>query len=173
MLAERWRTRPIVRPPRTHGSAPQHFSALVALQSTRQTAATPMADATDPVPGWTRREQIELDGLKFDICVAASGGECIGVWKCRDCGEHGASARKNSTADQASTRAQIDLALITTWFTADHANQSESAHSDRRMAAGSRTSTHHLPVRTNRQAVCGVYEGSAHSCGTAMTSKLV
>lgn len=88
-----------------------------------------MADAADPVPGWTRREQIELDGLKFDICVAASGGECIGVWKCRDCGEHGASARKNSTADQASTRAQIDLALITTWFTADHANQSESAHS--------------------------------------------
>ena len=80
-----------------------------ALQSTRQSSAYPSVDATGHGPRWTRREQIEIDGQMYDVCVTVRGGEYVGVWICRECGEHGASALKSSTADQASTRAQIDL----------------------------------------------------------------
>ena len=80
-----------------------------ALRSTRQSSAPPSADATAHGPRWTRREQIEIDGQMYDVCVTVRGAEYVGVWICRECGEHGASALKNSTADQASTRAQIDL----------------------------------------------------------------
>ena len=80
-----------------------------ALQSTRQSSAYSSTDATDHGPRWTRREQIEIDRQMYDVCVTVRGGEYIGVWICRECGEHGVSALKSSTADQASTRAQIDL----------------------------------------------------------------
>ena len=80
-----------------------------ALQRPRHIAEVQHVDATDHGPRWTRREQVEIDGLKYDICVTVRRDEYVGVWMCRDCGEHGAAVLKNSTADQASTRAQIDL----------------------------------------------------------------
>jgi len=79
------------------------------LQSTRQSSAYPSANAADHGPRWTRREQIEIDSQMYDVCVTIRDGAYVGVWICRECGEHGASALKSSTADQASTRAQIDL----------------------------------------------------------------
>ena len=85
------------------------FLRLYALQSTRQSSAYPPVDASGRGPHWTRREQIEIDGQMYDVCVTVRDGEYIGVWICRECGEHGASALKSSAADQASTRAQIDL----------------------------------------------------------------
>lgn len=85
------------------------YLGLIILPSKHRTAANLIMEATDLAPRWARREQIELDGLKYDICVAARGGAYIGVWMCRECGEHGASSSKISRADQASTRAQIDL----------------------------------------------------------------
>ena len=85
------------------------LSETVRVQFTRQSSAYPSAGATGHGPRWTRREQIEIDGQMYDVCVTVRGGEYVGVWICRECGEHGASALKSSTADQASTRAQIDL----------------------------------------------------------------
>jgi hypothetical protein len=75
------------------------------------TAATPTSNAIHSDSSWTRGEQIELDGLKYDICVVARKVEFVGVWLCQECGEHGASNHKTSTADQASTRALIDLCV--------------------------------------------------------------
>ena len=80
-----------------------------ALQSTRQSSAYPSAGVTGHGPRWTRREQIEIDCQMYDVCVTVRGDDFVGVWICRECGEHAASAIKSSTADQASTRAQIDL----------------------------------------------------------------
>jgi ribosomal protein L37AE/L43A len=37
--------------------------------------------------------------------------EFVGVWMCQECGKHGVSNHKTSTADQASTRALIDLCV--------------------------------------------------------------
>ena len=79
-----------------------------ALRSARQSSAY-STDATGHGPRWTRREQIEIDGQMYDVCVTVRGDDYVGVWICRECGEHGISALKRSTADQASTRAQIDL----------------------------------------------------------------
>jgi hypothetical protein len=79
------------------------------LKSTPPTATVLPAESSDRGPRWMRREQIEIDGLQYEVCVTVRGGEYVGVWVCRDCGEHAASVFKNSTADQASTRAQIDL----------------------------------------------------------------
>jgi hypothetical protein len=31
-----------------------------------------MADVTESIPGWARREQVRLDELNYDVCVAAS-----------------------------------------------------------------------------------------------------
>jgi hypothetical protein len=77
---------------------------------TRQHSLTfPLIEAADDGPRWTRREQIEIDGQMYDVRVTVRGDDFVGVWICRECGEHGASARTSSTADQASTRAQIDL----------------------------------------------------------------
>jgi hypothetical protein len=60
------------------------------------------------------------------------------------------------------------FALITTWFTATHANRGESAQSAPTHGGTPTTtwtSTHRLPVKTNRQAVFGLRERSAHTCG--------
>ena len=85
------------------------FSRPYALQSARQSSALPQAHTIAHGPRWTRREQIEIDGQMYDVCVTIRGDGYVGVWICRECGEHGAAALKSSTADQASTRAQIDL----------------------------------------------------------------
>ena len=87
------------------------FFRPIILPSRTLTAATPTSNAIHSDSNWTRREQIELDGLKYDICVVGRKGEFVGVWMCQECGEHGASNHKTSTADQASTRALIDLCV--------------------------------------------------------------
>jgi hypothetical protein len=63
----------------------------------------------DPNAQWTRREQVELNGLKYDITVRKSGNEYSATWFCQECQQHGASTLKSSTPEQASERAQINL----------------------------------------------------------------
>jgi hypothetical protein len=50
-----------------------------------------------------------MDNVKYDITVAESGGEYSATWKCRECGERGASALKSTSAEQAMERAQVNL----------------------------------------------------------------
>jgi hypothetical protein len=58
---------------------------------------------------WIQRKQIEMDNLKYDITVAASGGEYSATWTCLECGERGATALKSASAEQAMERAQVNL----------------------------------------------------------------
>jgi hypothetical protein len=58
---------------------------------------------------WTHRKQIELDDVKYKIAVSESGGEYSAMWTCLACGEHGASALKSATPEQAIERAETNL----------------------------------------------------------------
>jgi len=91
--------------------ARQHckISDLMTLRGSNQNAPDEAATAAGARPRWTRREQVELDGLQYDIYVAAREGRFIGVWLCPECGEHGAVQRESPTPAQASTKAQIAL----------------------------------------------------------------
>jgi hypothetical protein len=73
------------------------------------TPATP--ELADSSPGWTRRERFRLDGVRYDVYVAACRKGYCGVWVCVDCGEHGASPVNDSTPDEAHTRAKISLCV--------------------------------------------------------------
>jgi hypothetical protein len=73
--------------------------------------ASELPDVADASPGWTRRERFRLDGVRYDVYVAARRTGYCGVWVCVDCGEHGASPVTDATADEAHTRAKISLCV--------------------------------------------------------------
>jgi hypothetical protein len=58
---------------------------------------------------WTQRKQIALDDVTYKIAVSESGGEYSASWTCLECGEHGSSALKSTTAEQAIVRAETNL----------------------------------------------------------------
>ena len=74
-----------------------------------EVAADAAADQDVACPSWTRRDRFLLDGLRYDVYVAAHNGGYWGVWACLECGDHGASLLNDSTPDAASTRAQLGL----------------------------------------------------------------
>ena len=62
-------------------------------------------------PGWTRRERFRLDGIRYDIYVAARNLGYCGIWVCVDCGEHGSSPIIDRTPEEAHTRAKLSLCV--------------------------------------------------------------
>ena len=63
----------------------------------------------DPNAEWTRREQINLEGIPYEVHVEKSGAEYAGKWRCKTCGELGESTLKSATPEQARERAKISL----------------------------------------------------------------
>jgi hypothetical protein len=59
--------------------------------------------------GWKRLKQMEIDGVRYDICVSQRGALYRAAWVCASCCEQGAWAPVSATADQASELAQIGL----------------------------------------------------------------
>jgi hypothetical protein len=74
-----------------------------------QVTADTTSQQDSSCPNWTRRDRFLLDGLRYDVYVAAHNGGYWGVWACLECGDHGASLLNDSTPDAASTRAQLGL----------------------------------------------------------------
>ncbi len=68
-------------------------------------------EVVDSNPVWTRRERFRLDGVRYDVYVAARKRGYCGIWVCVDCGEHGASPVTDSAAEEAHTRAKISLCV--------------------------------------------------------------
>lgn len=60
---------------------------------------------------WTREEQIELDGVTYDICVAKHDGEFLAVSVCNECCEQVSINLGSSTAKKARDRAIVGLQL--------------------------------------------------------------
>jgi len=59
--------------------------------------------------GWKRLKQMEIDGVRYDICISQRGPLFRAAWVCATCCEQGAWAPVSATADQASELAQIGL----------------------------------------------------------------
>jgi hypothetical protein len=59
--------------------------------------------------GWKRLKQMEIDGVRYDICISQRGPLFRAAWVCANCCEQGAWAPVSATADQASELAQIGL----------------------------------------------------------------
>ena len=59
--------------------------------------------------GWKRLKQMEIDGVRYDICINQRGPLFRAAWVCANCCEQGAWAPVSATADQASELAQIGL----------------------------------------------------------------
>jgi hypothetical protein len=59
--------------------------------------------------GWKRLKQMEIDGIRYDICISQRGPLFRAAWVCANCCEQGAWAPVSATADQASELAQIGL----------------------------------------------------------------
>jgi hypothetical protein len=60
---------------------------------------------------WKRLKQIDLDGVKYDICVTEHNGLYRAAWVCTQCCEQGAWAPVSATSAQASELAQIGLRI--------------------------------------------------------------
>jgi hypothetical protein len=59
--------------------------------------------------GWTRREQVTLDGVTYEIIIRQANGGFFGAWECAACNAGGESGLQSSSAEQASERAQVSL----------------------------------------------------------------
>ena len=62
-------------------------------------------------PGWTRRERFRLDGIRYDLYVAARNRGYCGVWVCVECGEHGSSPIIDAMPEEAHSRAKLSLCV--------------------------------------------------------------
>ena len=60
---------------------------------------------------WTREEQVDLDGVFYDICVAKHGGEFLAVSVCNECCEQVSINLGSSSAKKARDRAIVGLQL--------------------------------------------------------------
>jgi hypothetical protein len=58
---------------------------------------------------WTRREQIELDGIPYDVGIEHAGSDFTGKWHCQRCGARGDTTLKSQTPDQALERAKVSV----------------------------------------------------------------
>ena len=63
----------------------------------------------DPNAAWMREQQIELDGIAYEVHVERKGVEYAGKWRCKTCGELGESTLMSTTPEQALERAKISL----------------------------------------------------------------
>jgi hypothetical protein len=93
---------------------PSLFSSFAAIQQDStmpESLANANPDLADSSPGWTRRERFRLDGVRYDVYVAACRNGYCGVWVCVDCGEHGASPVNDTTPEEAHARAKISLCV--------------------------------------------------------------
>jgi hypothetical protein len=72
-----------------------------------------LVDAPEqPLPHqWTREEQVELDGVSYDICVAKHNGRLLAVCVCNECCEQASINLGSSTAKEAIERAIVGLRL--------------------------------------------------------------
>jgi hypothetical protein len=59
--------------------------------------------------GWKRLKQMEIDGVKYDICVTQRGDAFRAAWVCGECCEQGSSAPWSTSPVQASQLAQVGL----------------------------------------------------------------
>jgi hypothetical protein len=80
-----------------------------------------MADSN---AAWTRREQIELDGIAYDLSIEKGDGEYIGKWRCQRCGQRGESTLKSATPEQALERAKVSVFAHHTLVHGDQAIES-------------------------------------------------
>ena len=60
---------------------------------------------------WKRLKQIEIDSVKYDICVTERDGMYQAAWVCHECCEQGAWAPTSGSASQASDLAQLGLQI--------------------------------------------------------------
>jgi hypothetical protein len=60
---------------------------------------------------WKRLKQIEMDGVKYDICFSKRDGMYRAAWVCEVCCEQGAWAPLSSSAFQAGELAQIGIRI--------------------------------------------------------------
>jgi hypothetical protein len=60
---------------------------------------------------WTREQQIDLDGINYDICVAKHDGEFLAVSVCNECCEQVSINLGSSSAKKARDRAIMGLQL--------------------------------------------------------------
>jgi hypothetical protein len=78
-----------------------------------QSAASKIAEAKSPSwpHQWTREEQVEVDGVIYDICVAKHNGEFLAVSVCNECCEQVSINLGSSSAKKARNRAIVGLEL--------------------------------------------------------------
>ena len=78
-----------------------------------QRLAPKHADANHPSwpHQWTREEQVEVDGVTYDICVAKHNGEFLAVSVCNECCEQVSINLGSSSAKKARDRAIVGLEL--------------------------------------------------------------
>jgi hypothetical protein len=74
-------------------------------------AERPTVDLDSSWPGWARRERFRLDGVRYDIYVAARNQGYCGIWVCVDCGEHGSSPIIDRTPEEAHARSKLSLCV--------------------------------------------------------------
>jgi hypothetical protein len=60
---------------------------------------------------WTPKEQVDLDGVIYDICVAKHDGRFLAVSVCNDCCEQVSINLGSSTAKKAREQAMVGLEL--------------------------------------------------------------
>jgi hypothetical protein len=58
---------------------------------------------------WPRREHVELDGVRYEITVSKQQNDYAAEWECGACGACGGPVLGNTSAKQASQRAQNNL----------------------------------------------------------------
>jgi len=75
--------------------------------------ATELAEVDPPSwpHHWTREEQVDLDGVMYDICVAEHNGEFQAVSVCNECCEQVSINLGSSSAKKARDRAIVGLEL--------------------------------------------------------------
>jgi hypothetical protein len=60
---------------------------------------------------WKRLKQIEVDGVKYDICFSKRDGMYRAAWVCAECCEQSPWAPLSSSATQAGELAQIGIRI--------------------------------------------------------------
>jgi hypothetical protein len=64
---------------------------------------------TNGNPEWTRREQISMDKVSYEVKVRRANSGFSGAWECLECHAQGQTSLISETEEQASERAQVSL----------------------------------------------------------------
>jgi hypothetical protein len=94
------------------GDGRQPHAHEVLMPIYRQTA-TKLAEVkrSSAAHQWSREEQVELDGVIYDICVAKHGSDFLAVSVCNECCEQVSINLGSSSPKKARDRAVVGLQL--------------------------------------------------------------